>query len=251
MWLIGGGIGVSHVRGAVSPDYRVYQLDDTLEPRFIHHLLRSAPYRDQYRLLVRAETTFDRRITKDDFGGLPIPSPSLSAQRAIADHLDRETARIDALIGAKRRMLELLEERRVATIARAVTPPSDASDWQLLRLRYVVRRMIDTEHKTAPFYDDGRFLVIRTSNISRGRLVVGPGSKFTDAVGYQEWTRRGVPEAGDILLTREAPAGEACLVPAGMQGCVGQRTVLLKVNEARILARYFLWALYGGWRARS
>ena len=34
-----------------------------------------------------------------------------SAQRAIADYLDRETARIDALIAAKRRMVELLEER--------------------------------------------------------------------------------------------------------------------------------------------
>jgi type I restriction enzyme S subunit len=111
MWLIGGGIGVSELTGAVSPDYRVYQLDDELAPRFIHHLLRSAPYRDQYRLLVRAETTFDRRITKDDFGALPIPRPPLSVQRAIASYLDREATRIDALITAKRRLIQLLEER--------------------------------------------------------------------------------------------------------------------------------------------
>ena len=111
MWLIGGGIGVSFIDGAVSPDYRVYQLADTLEPRYIHHLLRSAPYRDQYRLLVRAETTFDRRITKEDFECLPVAMPPLAVQRAIADYLDRETARIDALIAAKKRLVELLEER--------------------------------------------------------------------------------------------------------------------------------------------
>jgi len=106
--------------------------------------------------------------------------------------------------------------------------------------------MIDTEHKTAPFHDDGEFLVIRTNNVSRGRLVVGPGSKFTNSAGYREWTERGRPEPGDILFTREAPAGEACIVPEGVNGCIGQRTVLFKVDETSIHTRYCLWALYGG-----
>ena len=35
--------------------------------------------------------------------------PPLDDQRAIADYLDAETARIDALIEKKRRMVELLE----------------------------------------------------------------------------------------------------------------------------------------------
>ena len=43
MWLIGGGIGVSFVYGAVSPDYRVYKVDEVMYPRYVHHLLRSAP----------------------------------------------------------------------------------------------------------------------------------------------------------------------------------------------------------------
>jgi len=176
-----------------------------------------------------------------------ISLPSPTQQAAIADYLDRETARIDALIAAKRRMVTLSEERRAATIARSVTPALSATTrWHRVRLRHVLVRMIDTEHKTAPFYDDGGFLVIRTNNVSCGRLVVGPSSRFTDAAGYQEWTRRGRPEPGDILFTREAPAGEACLVPDGLKGCVGQRTVLFKVDENHIVPRYLLWALYGG-----
>lgn len=47
--------------------------------------------------------------------------PPLTQQRAIADYLDRETARIDALIAAKERVLELLAEKRRALITRAVT----------------------------------------------------------------------------------------------------------------------------------
>jgi type I restriction enzyme S subunit len=111
MWLIGGGIGVSRVAGAVSPDYRVYRLNEAFDSRYIHHLMRSAPYRDQYRLLVRAQTTFDRRITKADFGSIPIPTPPLLIQHAIADYLDRETALIDAIMESKRQMAELVEER--------------------------------------------------------------------------------------------------------------------------------------------
>jgi type I restriction enzyme S subunit len=214
------------------------------EARYLSYCLDSSLVQDQ--LAAMARQSAQAGVYLGDVATLRVPLMPIEEQRAIADYLDRETARIDALIAAKRRMVELIDERRVASIARLVTPTSGASGWQLQRLRHVVRRLVDTEHKTVPFYVDGEFLVIRTTNISKGRLIVGPGSKFTDAAGYHEWTRRGVPEAGDILLTREAPAGEACLVPQGMQGCVGQRTVLLKVDEARVSARYCLWALYGG-----
>jgi type I restriction enzyme S subunit len=52
-----------------------------------------------------------KHLSSADLLGERIPVPPLSAQRAIADYLDRETARIDALIEAKRRMVELLGQR--------------------------------------------------------------------------------------------------------------------------------------------
>jgi type I restriction enzyme S subunit len=48
----------------------------------------------------------------EKYANVRLPWWPLHAQRAIADYLDRETARIDALIAAKRRMVELLEERK-------------------------------------------------------------------------------------------------------------------------------------------
>jgi type I restriction enzyme S subunit len=42
-------------------------------------------------------------------------------QRAITAFLDRETARIDALVARKERLIELLQEQRTALITRAVT----------------------------------------------------------------------------------------------------------------------------------
>lgn len=52
---------------------------------------------------------------------LPIPLPPLSEQTAIAAFLDRETGKIDALVAEQRRLIELLREKRQATISHAVT----------------------------------------------------------------------------------------------------------------------------------
>lgn len=120
MWLTGGAVGVSTVFGAVSPDYRVFRLRGLHNGRYVHHLLRSKPYLDQYRLFTRANTTFDRRVQQDDLDDLPLPVPPLDEQRDIADYLDRETAQIDALIGKQERLIETLRERRVSVVARAL-----------------------------------------------------------------------------------------------------------------------------------
>jgi len=47
--------------------------------------------------------------------------PTLAEQRAIADFLDAETARIDALIAKKRKMINLIGERRMATMVAGVS----------------------------------------------------------------------------------------------------------------------------------
>lgn len=62
-----------------------------------------------------------QRVPEDFVRDYRVPLPPLPTQRAIADYLDRETARIDALIAAKERLLGLLAEKRRALITRAVT----------------------------------------------------------------------------------------------------------------------------------
>ena len=69
-------------------------------------------------------STFGSKMPRADWdfiGNMPIPVPPLQQQRAIADFLDRETARLDALVAAKERVLWLLAEKRRALITRAVT----------------------------------------------------------------------------------------------------------------------------------
>ncbi len=60
-------------------------------------------------------------INSSDLGDISIALPPLAEQRAIAVYLDRETARLDQLVTAKERWLELLAEKRRALITIAVT----------------------------------------------------------------------------------------------------------------------------------
>ena len=72
-------------------------------------------------------------ITREMLKKITITVPPPSRQRAIANFLDTETSRIDTLITKKRRMTELLEERRSATLTAAIfggrTPHAGMTIW--------------------------------------------------------------------------------------------------------------------------
>lgn len=93
--------------------------------------------------------------------------------------------------------------------------------------------IVDCEHKTAPYVDKSEFLVVRTSNVRNGQLIMDD-MKYTTQAGYDEWTQRAVPIYGDVLFTREAPAGESCLVPRELKVCMGQRMVMLRPKTEKV-----------------
>jgi type I restriction enzyme S subunit len=67
------------------------------------------------------QTTGIQNLDTDAYFNQRVPFPPLPQQRAIADYLDRETARLDALVAAKERVLRLLAEKRLALVSGAVT----------------------------------------------------------------------------------------------------------------------------------
>ncbi|MER7932103.1 MULTISPECIES: hypothetical protein [unclassified Streptomyces] len=238
MWLIGGGIGVSQITGAVSPDYRVYRLGPELFPPFIHHLLRSQSYRDQYRLYARAETTFDRRVSKQDFHPMPLLIPPLEEQRRIAQLLNIETARIDKLTQATGKSIALLRERVTGIIDTELSLTTQ----KIIPLKYLAS-LVDTEHKTAPHVPGGGYWIAGTSSVRGGHLV-HDALYETDSESYREWTRRRRPTPGDILLSREAPVGEVAVYrPDDPRIAIGQRMVLVSPQHADVRSEYLMWSL--------
>ena len=91
----------------------------SIEPRFLRSVCLSSRFVGDV-----DASTFGSKMPRaewDFIGNMPVPVPDPDTQRAIADHLDRETARLDALVAAKQRLLKLLAEKRRAIVTRAVT----------------------------------------------------------------------------------------------------------------------------------
>lgn len=87
------------------------------DTRFFYYWLSA---QTEYLQTLGRGSTF-MELSTDELKALSIPHPSLQHQRGTADYLDRETARLDALVAAKEWVLGLLAEKRRALITRAVT----------------------------------------------------------------------------------------------------------------------------------
>jgi type I restriction enzyme S subunit len=99
-------------------------------------------------------------------------------------------------------------------------------------LNDVCEFIVDCLHSTAPIQDEG-YPLIRTPNIGKGRLILDGVYRVSEDI-YESWTRRAVPETGDLILAREAPAGNVAIIKNGQQVCLGQRTVHLRPDKSQV-----------------
>lgn len=121
------------------------------------------------------------------------------------------------------------------------TSTSLPDNWCWAKLEDVSLFVVDCHNKTAPYESTG-IALIRTSNIRDGHFI-WDDLRFVSEATYEYWSRRCYPEAGDIVFTREAPLGEAAIIPAGNKICLGQRTMLIRTIEEHYLAKFLLISL--------
>jgi restriction endonuclease S subunit len=91
-----------------------------VERRFLFYYFQSSVFKQEGEASMTGAGGL-KRISPDLLRQHHLPLPAPETQRLIADYLDRETARTDALVAEKEKMLALLEEKRAALISRAVT----------------------------------------------------------------------------------------------------------------------------------
>ena len=111
--------------GRCTGEFLALRPRDFLDRRYLFHCCLSHGF-----VNIVNSSTFGSKMPRADWqfiGRVCMPLPSIAEQRAIAAFLDRETARIDALIEKQERLLEKLEEKRKAMIAQAVTRGLDSN----------------------------------------------------------------------------------------------------------------------------
>lgn len=195
-------------------------------------------------------------INQETISSLRIPAPNLSEQTAIAAFLDRETAKIDALIAEQEKLIALLAEKRQATISHAVTrglnpdaPMKDSgvawlgevpAHWEAGCLKRFAE-VIDCKHHTVEFLDDG--LPIASIRELRNNRIDLTDAKRTSPREW-EFLREGrVPEAGDLVFCRNASVGAVGYVyETTPRFCMGQDVCLIRPTTKSKFMHYQLIA---------
>ena len=211
-----GGLGVSRYTGIVSPAYFVCRPSARVNSRYLHFLLRSSPYLAELTRVSKFMPPSQFDILWDDLRALPILMPKVEVQAAIADYLDIETGRIDALICKKRRMIELLEERERALLDQWYDYLS--SDYGLVAVRRWSTRI---EQGWSPVCDSepaqsDEWGVLKTSAVSTGVFLAMNNKRLPDET---EPDMRWQVGDGDLLVTRgsgsRSMVGRACVARVG------------------------------------
>jgi type I restriction enzyme, S subunit len=192
-----GGIERSTYEGKVSTAYTVLEPSKFVVADYFRWLLKSDGYIQELRTTTN-QLRDGQSIKFRDFAKIPLPMPPLEEQRAIADYLDRETARIDTLIEEQQRLIEMLRERRQSAIRSVLLAGLDdevprrwssaallgdiPSHWRMVPTRYLCTITTGSEDSgnatdagAYPFYVRGRE-VLRIDHYSfDGEAVMTPG----------------------------------------------------------------------------
>ena len=105
----------------------------------------------------------------------------------------------------------------------------------------VCELIVDCPHSTANDEGEG-YPLIRTPNVGKGRLILDGVHRVSKQV-YDVRNARAVPQAGDLILAREAPAGNVAIILEGQEVCLGQRTVLIRPDKAKVNPQYLTYYL--------
>lgn len=250
-----GSLGISDYDGIVSPAYFVARPLTDDSPAFVHHLLRSRPLIAEYGARSKGIRPSQWDLPWDEFRTITVDLPPIATQLNIANYLDRETARIDALIAAKRRMVELLTERFAAFASLAGTGgvgelerrPSPSrmygaspTAWSETPLRH-----LGCEVQTGPFgsqlhaeeYVEDGWPVVNPMNIVDGGIVSAPTMTIT--TDKRAELARHILQAGDIVFGRRGEMGRAGLVgPAQVGWLCGTGSLRLRFTGTALVPEY-------------
>ena len=194
-------------------------------------------------------------INANELVSIAVVCPSEREQHAIAAFLDRETAKIDALVAKKEQLIELLQEKRTALITQAVTkgldldvPMKDSgvgwlgavpANWDLLALK---RRwkVVDCKHLTVPFIGEG--IPLASVRETQSFELDLRDAQRTTVEWYKTLIEGGrKPRRGDLIYCRNVSVGSASLVTGDNLFAMGQDVCLIRSStENQRWLNYFL-----------
>ena len=221
-----GSLGVSSLHGIVSPAYFVCRQIGDAVPRFLHFLLRAQPLVGEYAARSKGIRPAQWDLPWDAFRDIALRLPPPDVQQTIANFLDAETVRIDALLDKKRLILIALRQRQDVEVKARLD--ADESQWLPIKRKWEI---IDCKHRTPSYIEDG-YPVVSPGDAVAGSLDLSRCHRFVDERDFADLTQGGRrPLRGDIIYTRNASVGVASFVDTDEPFCMGQDVCLIRSKD--------------------
>jgi len=206
------------------------------DKRFLFWVLQSEEFWTWFRLKNAGNSTIIH-LYQGDFAEFSYTFPNTAEQRAIADFLDSQCAKIDSVIADIEKQIETLQKYKKSLITEAVTKGLDRTvpmknsgivwigevpeHWDLKRLKFMLENSSDSM-KVGPFgsalsgsdfTDEGKWVynqrVVLDKNFSENTTFISE-EKYREMRGFSVYP-------GDILITTRGTIGKVAIVPEGAQ----------------------------------
>ncbi len=266
MNVIIGSVGMSQYTGCLSPVYyvlRTRRSDDL--PEYFEAVFKIKRFQHCLTRIGNGILAHRMRIPMELLKCELMPRPPLAEQRAIVQYLHDAERKTRKFIHNRRRLIEVLNERKQAIINRAVTRGLDPNaplkpsgvdwlgvipkQWEATTLGRLVRTF-----KTGPFgsilhqsdYVRGGIPLVNPVHMSGGRIAPDENCAVDDATFYR--LREYALAEGDIVFSRRGELGRCALVRKEEAGwLIGTGSIRARLVPGAVDANYLLAALQGRW----
>jgi len=208
-----------------------------IDPRYLYWCFESSRLRESLSVEATGVTRFGLR--SESIANVAVPVTDVTAQLSIANFLDSETARIDALGASRLAMLPLLKERLTAAVDHALTAVNGRVT-PLMRLVPDDRQIMYGIVLPGPNVEDG-VPIVKGGDVGAGRLHPDVLAKTTQEI--EAPFARARLRRGDVLVAIRGSIGEGALVPPALDGANITQDVARVSPRAGIESSWLLYAL--------
>jgi type I restriction enzyme, S subunit len=227
-----GSFAISEFEGIVSPAYFVYTANHKENSRYLHYLLRSAPYMAHYNRISAGVRIGQWDLDPAQFRVTGIGLPPRAEQDVIVEFLDWELAQIDKLVQRQLKLEELIFTRKLAVISSSIyglgvlsqliEAPILPAGWVWRKLKDVAT--IQASNVDKKTYEDG--VPVKLCNyvhVYYNDEIVAD-LDFMDATATPSEIAKFTLRAGQVIITKdsesESDIGVPAYVPADLPGVV-------------------------------
>lgn len=252
-----GSMGVSDYEGAVSPAYYVYRFTtDAFDKKYLHYLLRSKCYADEFRRLSGGIRIGQWDLPKVGFETTYVAVPPKSEQTAIAEAIYVQLNKVDTLITNVQTQIEKLQAYKQSLITEVVTkgldpnvPMKDSNvewignipaHWTIIRLKHLYDHSNGSPVRVGPFgsalpsselTDEGVWVynqrTVLDKNFETNNTFVSE-KKADELSSFAVYPK-------DILVTTRGSIGKTAIVPDGApRGVLHPCVIRFRINDEKM-----------------